>query len=61
MFCIKFKEDGLRHKARIAVQKLIEIEILDFEETYSPVIEPTTIRVVLAIRQNKTIRHESFP
>lgn len=31
------------------MQRLIEIEILDFEETYSPMIELTTIRVVLAI------------
>lgn len=51
IFQTKFKENGLveRHKARLVVQGYSQIEGLDFEETYSPVIKPTTIRAVLAI------------
>lgn len=51
IFQTKFKEDGSveRHKARLMTQGYSQIEGLDFEETYNPVIKPTTIRVVLAI------------
>ena len=38
-----------RYKARLMAGKFLQFELTDFEETFSPVVKATNIRVVLSI------------
>lgn len=48
---VKLKSDGSfeRYKARLVAQGYSEISGIDFDKTFTPVIKPTRIRVVLSI------------
>jgi len=46
----KYNIDGSfqRHKARLVAQGFNQTEGCDYNETYNPVVKPSTIRVVLS-------------
>ncbi|CAA7020359.1 unnamed protein product [Microthlaspi erraticum] len=59
-FCAKENENGeiVRYKARLVAQGFSQIPWIDYEETYSPVVDATTFRflITLAIREGLDFR-----
>lgn len=51
MFRSKLKVDGAleRHNSRFIGKGYLQIEGLDYNEAFSPVIKPTTIRIILSL------------
>uniref|UniRef100_A0A2N9J5N8 Reverse transcriptase Ty1/copia-type domain-containing protein n=1 Tax=Fagus sylvatica TaxID=28930 RepID=A0A2N9J5N8_FAGSY len=51
VFQVKRKADGTveRHKARLVAKGFHQLFGVDYDETYSPVIKPTMVRIVLSI------------
>lgn len=49
VFRVKAGADGLRYKARLVVRGFMQIEGVDFDETYAPVGMHTTFRMLLAL------------
>ena len=48
---MKCKADGSveRHKARLVAKSFHQLSGVDYDETYSPVIKPTMVRIMLSI------------
>ncbi|CAH9072950.1 unnamed protein product [Cuscuta epithymum] len=51
IFKTKYRSDGSveRHKARLVVQGFKQQAYIDFTETFSPVVKPTNVRLVLSV------------
>jgi len=49
VYHIKYKEDGNidHYKAQLVAKGFTQIPRMDFDETFSPIIKPTAIRLVI--------------
>ena len=56
VFKHKYRADGslARHKARWVVRGFSQLYSIDYDETFSPVVKPATIRVVLSIAASRS-------
>lgn len=55
----KIKEDG-QHKARLVVRGCEQIHLIDYEDTFSPVISDSVIRLLFAICGNLNYKMKKF-
>ncbi|XP_016164600.1 uncharacterized protein LOC107607133 [Arachis ipaensis] len=55
VYYVKRRPDGIveRYKAHVVVKGFTQIEKVDFLKMFSPVVKPTTIRLVLALASMK--------
>jgi histone deacetylase 1/2 len=51
VFCVKENADGTvnKYKARLVAKGFHQVHGFDFNETFSPVIKPVTIRIILTL------------
>jgi hypothetical protein len=56
IFKHKFHSDGslARHKARWVVRGFSQRHGIDYDETFSPIVKPATIRVVLSLAASRS-------
>jgi hypothetical protein len=56
IFRHKYNADGslARHKARWVVRGFSQQPGIDFDETFSPVVKPATIRIILSLSLSKS-------
>lgn len=54
VFKLKRKSDGTiaRYKGRLVIKGYLQAPDIDFQDTFSPVVRPITIRVVLTLAVN---------
>lgn len=51
VYCIKHRSDGSidRYKACLVAKRFHQQQVVDFSNTFSPVVKPATIRTVLTV------------
>jgi hypothetical protein len=56
IFKHKFHSDGslARHKARWVVRGFSQCHGIDYDETFSPIVKPATIRIVLSLAASRS-------
>jgi hypothetical protein len=51
LYKIKYAADGSieKHKARFVVRRFSQVEGIDYDETFTPIVRYTSIRIIMAI------------